>query len=112
MTLRRRRASGSGGDRARSSAEAFPHLRAFLGGYLHQDFLLDHPSAADALRAFLAEANAAERQALRDDWRAFRAAIEGASWRDVRDRFAELGGAWLPASRRALLGLFAEFDRP
>lgn len=112
MTLRRRRATGGGGERARSGADPFPHLRAFLGGYLHQDFLLDHTSAAEALRAFLTEADAAERQALRDDWRAFRTAVEGARWRDVRERFAELGGAWLPASRRALLSLFAEFDRP
>ncbi len=61
----------------------FPHLRAFLSGYLHQDFLLDHPTPAAALRAFLADANASGRRALRDDMQAFLAATEGASWRDA-----------------------------
>lgn len=94
-------------ERAAPRPAAFPHLRAFLSGYLHQDFLLDHPTPADALRAFLAEANASERQALRDDVRAFLAATDGASWRDALEAFVGLGGAWLPSNRRALFSLLA-----
>jgi hypothetical protein len=96
--------------RSATPLESFPHLRAFLSGYLHQDFLLDHRTPGDALRAFLAEASAAERRALRDDVRAFLAATGGAPWREALEAFLGLGGAWLPPSRRALVGLLAGVD--
>ena len=91
----------------RQAPGAFPHLRAFLSGYLHQDFLIDYASASDALRAFLAEANADERQALREEWGAFRDAMAHADWKEVRTLLAELGSAWRPVNRRALEQLFA-----
>lgn len=97
-------------ERAAPRPGVYPHLRAFLSGYLHQDFLLDHPTPADALRAFLAEASASERQAFRDDVRAFLSAIDGAGWRDALEAFAGLGGAWLPSSRRALISLLASVE--
>ncbi|MGE3507764.1 MAG: contact-dependent growth inhibition system immunity protein [Vicinamibacterales bacterium] len=90
------------------TADRFPHLAAFLSGYLHQDFVIDHRTPADALQAFLREADAAQRTALREEWRALAAEIEGLAWRDVRDTIAALGGAWRPASRAALLALFDE----
>lgn len=95
------------GERLAPRLGAFPHLQAFLSGYLHQDFLLDHSTPSDALRAFLMEANASERRALRDDVRGFLAATEGASWRDLLAAFVALGGAWLPPNRRALADLLA-----
>lgn len=98
------------GERTAPRLAAFPHLQAFLAGYLHQDFLLDHPTPTDALRTFLAEANATERRALRDDVRAFLAATDGASWRDLLAAFVALGGAWLPPNRRALIDLFADTE--
>ncbi|MGE3176592.1 MAG: hypothetical protein AB7O32_03910, partial [Vicinamibacterales bacterium] len=78
--------------------------------YLHQDFLLEHATPAEALRAFLGEASAAERRGLRADWQAFRRAIEEAGWEEVRGLMGALGGAWRPANRRALLGLFSALD--
>jgi hypothetical protein len=92
------------------SPDAFPHLQAFLSGYLHQDFLLEYPTPAEALQAFLGEASAAERRGLRADWQVFRRAIEEAGWEEVRGLIAGLGGAWCPANRRALLGLFSALD--
>lgn len=88
------------------SPERFPHLSAFLGGYLHQDFALDHKTPADALRAFLADANAQEREALQQDWRSFLDVSGGLPWRYLRVAFSRLGGAWQPGSRSALLALF------
>lgn len=88
------------------TADRFPHLAAFLSGYLHQDFMIVHRTPADALQAYLREADDAQRTALREEWRAFAAAIEGLGWREVRDSLAALGGAWRPASRAALLSLF------
>ena len=52
--------------------ERFPHLAAFLAGYLHQDFVLDHKTPAGALKAFLADAGPKDRAALVAD-RAMRA---------------------------------------
>lgn len=107
--IRARRAQ-SASDRASkpaaASPERFPHLSAFLSGYLHQDFTLDHKTPADALRAFLADANAEERDALRRDWRSFLDASGGLQWRYMRAAFSRLGGAWQPGSRSALLALF------
>jgi hypothetical protein len=93
------------------SPDRFPHLSAFLSGYLHQDFVLDHETPAAALAAFLSEAGAEERAALREEWRNFRAAVEGLLWRDARQAFAALGGAWRPRSRAALLGLFDALEQ-
>ena len=33
----------------------FPALEQFLGGYFHQDFLLDHATTDDAVAAFAKE---------------------------------------------------------
>ncbi len=95
---------------APDGSDRFPHLVAFLSGYLHQDFALDHRTPAAALAAFLADARADERVALRDEWRRFRAGTDGLQWREIRDRFAALGGAWRPPSRVTLFGLFAALE--
>ena len=86
--------------------ERFPHLAAFLAGYLHQDFVLDHKTPDGALEAFLADAGPDDRAALKQEWVAFRQAVEGMSLRELRQALSALGGAWRPASRAALLGLF------
>lgn len=90
--------------------ERFPHLAAFLAGYLHQDFVLDHQTPAGALKAFLNDAGPKDRTALAADWKAFRSAIEGAGWRETKEALAALGGAWRPDSRAALLALFAALE--
>jgi len=104
---RSRKVPSAGRERSATPLEPFPHLRGFLSGYLHQDFLLDHGTPGAALRAFLADASAAERKALREDVRAFLAATGATSWRETLQAFLGLGGAWLPPSCRALLSLLA-----
>lgn len=109
--VRKARARVRGATAAAPSPDRFPHLTAFLSGYLHQDFVLDHKTPAAALTAFLADAGADEREGLRAEWHDFKRAIEGRLWRDARDAFAVLGGAWRPGSRRALLDLFAALEK-
>jgi hypothetical protein len=46
------------------SRDDFPVLEQFLGGYFHQDFLLDYAAADDAIQAFVVgEAEATVRAA-------------------------------------------------
>jgi hypothetical protein len=92
------------------TAGALPHLSAFLSGYLHQDFLLEYDTPADALAGFLAECSPAERKGLAKDWRMFAAAVQGRRWPAVRTVFASLGGAWRPPSKAALDRLFSILD--
>lgn len=85
--------------------ELFPRLAEFAAGYLHQDFTLDHETPEQALRAFFDDANADERQALREELTRFREAASEATWADAREAFEALGGAWRPRSRAALEAL-------
>ena len=87
-----------------------PHLAAFLSGYLHEDFLLDHDTPEQALAEFLAVSTPAERRALAKDWRLFRASVESLPWPAVRQGLAAVGGAWRPPSRAALDRLFSMLD--
>ena len=109
-SLTRRSPSNASVTATAVNASALPHLSAFLSGYLHQDFFLDHPTPGAALRAFLDESSLAERRALQRDWSRFLEATHGWAWRDVRRAFADLGGAWLPASRAALAELFSAIN--
>lgn len=106
LRARRSKASSEAAAPTLPSPERFPHLSAFLSGYLHQDFTLDHKTPADALRAFLADANPEEREALRRDWRSFLDTSGALQWRYLRVAFSRLGGAWQPGSRSALVALF------
>jgi hypothetical protein len=83
----------------------FPHLRQFVGGYLHQDFVEEHGTPAAALEAFLRDADRDERAAFIAEAAAFLAEADGLAWSDVRAAFDALGGAWLPRSRAALSAL-------
>lgn len=86
-------------------ADEFPMLAQFAAGYLHEDFALEHKTAAGARDAFWRDASAAERKAFIEELERFRARWEAQPWSEVRAAFAALGGAWAPASRAALLGL-------
>ncbi|MBM3771597.1 MAG: hypothetical protein FJW27_10020 [Acidimicrobiia bacterium] len=106
IRARRAKASFEGAGGTVPSPGRFPHLSAFLAGYLHQDFTLYHKTPAEALRVFMTDASTEERNALRRDWRLFLDASDGLQWRDLRAAFSRLGGAWQPGSRSALLALF------
>lgn len=91
--------------------EEYPALSQFLAGYLHEDFVLDHKTPEGARDAFLKDANAKERSAVRKDLERFLADSNAETWSAVRTDFSGLGGSWAPKSRAALAS-FAEGFQP
>lgn len=81
-----------------------PQLQSLCGGYLHQDFAVEHGSAAAAVSAWLEAATVNEATELSSEWRSFLNATHGM---DVASRAralrAVVGGSWEPATA-------AEFD--
>ena len=91
--------------------EAFPHVVAFLRGYLHEDWALDHASAAEARDAFLDECTPEERRAFRRESARLARALSGVSLAESRRLITEvLGSAWRPATRLEVDDLFAAAD--
>lgn len=85
--------------------DTFPHLRQFVGGYLHEDFVHEHDTPTGARDAYLRDASRDERSAFRAEAAAFLEATDHLDWSEVRAAFGALGGAWLPRSRAALAAL-------
>jgi hypothetical protein len=79
----------------------WPHLASLFGGYLHQDFTVEHGSAPRAVQARLTEMRADEARELSGEWRRFLNVTSGmdaqARARALRDT---AGGAWAPGDQR------------
>ncbi len=86
-------------------ASRFPALRRVFEGYLHEDFLVEHGSAAAAVRAFTADASPSERRLFRDEARRFLAATSALEFGQVQRLVARLGSRWVPDSRAELEAL-------
>lgn len=86
-------------DAARGPAR-WPHLRALLDGYLHQDFVVEHGDAGQAVQAWLSDASRDEVISASSEWRSF---LNVTSGMDVAARARALrdlvGGAWDPDGR-------------
>ena len=82
---------------ARKSAAAdFPALREFFSGYLHQDFQDEYGSAAGAAKAFRNDASDSEIEAVRREWKAWRAGLDKTSADEIAQAARKLGAAWQP----------------
>jgi hypothetical protein len=92
---------------SRPHPRPYPHLEAFLGGYLHQDFAEEHGTLAGAVGAFQRDASQRERSALAREWLAFRTDHTRATLAVIRAALGRLGGAWTPRRTADL----AELDR-
>ena len=77
----------------------YPHLRQFFEGYLHEDFVQEHRSPQGALRAFEADASAAERRRFRAEAKRLLARVESEELDGIRELLARLGSRWAPRSR-------------
>jgi hypothetical protein len=88
-------------------APEYPQLRQFFEGYLHEDFVQEHRSPAGALRAFEADASAAELRRFRAEAKRLLALVESAELHDIRELLAKLGSAWAPRSRADVTKLLA-----
>jgi hypothetical protein len=96
----------------RRVADAYPELEALFCGYLHQDYPDTYGDVAGAIAAFRRDASAAERRAVKREWKAFRAATASFALRDVASLLtAGLGGAWAPRRRADLDALDAQLGR-
>ena len=86
--------------------EVFPALRAFLRGYLHQDFAAVHGSVRAAAEAFRADASPAERDQLVRELESLATIVSGQKARALRRSIAgEMGSGWMPKSREEILEL-------
>jgi hypothetical protein len=107
MTKVRRR-----GRRPALSAGDVPALAAFARAYLHQDVLVEHGSAAEAVRAFCHDAAPPERAALATDFaRLITAAADLPAAAITRWFHDDLGAAWAPDSFDDLVELGAAAAR-
>ena len=89
----------------------YPQLRQFFEGYLHEDFVQEHRTPEGALRAFEADANAAELRRFRAEAKRLLARVESAELDDIRELLAKLGSSWAPRSRAAVAKLLAAAAR-
>ena len=81
---------------AGKSTADFPALREFFSGYLHQDFQDEYGSAAGAGKAFRNDASETEIEAVRREWKAWRAGLDQASADEIAQAARKLGAAWQP----------------
>jgi hypothetical protein len=79
-------------------SEKLEALRQFFSGYLHQDFRDEYDSAVDAAKDFCADASPEDIEALRADWKKWRAATQRLPLPEIQASMRELGAAWLPQS--------------
>jgi hypothetical protein len=86
--------------------DLFPALRAFLRGYLHQDFKAVHGSMRAAAEAFLADASADERDQLVRELESLMEIVSTRKTRSLRGFIADdMGSGWMPKSREEILEL-------
>jgi hypothetical protein len=83
--------------KAHFDPDNFSALQDFFGGYLHEDFVEEYGSAAEALKAFLADASGDEIQNVKDEWLRFRAALKNQPFAETQTAVRRLGAAWQPA---------------
>jgi CdiI immunity protein len=96
------------------SAAAFPALRSFLRGYLHEDMAAESGSVGEAVRQFCEDADADERRAVADEWTRFVAQTRGWPLEAINQALTErLGSGSLleEADLETVSSRFREFAR-
>jgi hypothetical protein len=88
--------------RTAKSKPEFPALRDFFSGYLHQDFQDEYGSAADAAKAFCADASDEEIATVRKEWKTWRSHLGNAPIERAASSLRSLGAAWQPQAREDL----------
>jgi hypothetical protein len=86
--------------------DVFPALRAFLRGYLHQDFTAVHGSVRAAAEAFRADASVDERDQLVRELETLVETLSKQKTRSIRGFITDgMGSGWMPRSREEILEL-------
>ena len=107
MSKRTRREPGP----RRLSRDAFPALRSFLRGYLHQDFEAVHGSFRAAADAFRADASPDERDQLAQELEALATLAANLPALPLRQFIEDLGSGWVPKSREEIQELLAAINQ-
>lgn len=95
------------------SAADYPVFRQFARGYLHEDYLVEHGSAARARQAFVDEASPRERRAFARECGRLDGHLAALPLRDVRRILAEtFGCAWNPRSRHEVSQILGTANGP
>lgn len=94
----------------RVKAADFPELQRVFSAYLHEDFLEEYETPANALRAFEQDANAAERRRFRAEAARFLELAKSLEMKKVRALLSQLGSRWNPPSRDALIAWLSALD--
>ena len=84
------------------NAAAFPCLREFFSGYLHEDFTDEYGSPAGAARAFFGDASLEEAATAREEWQKLRQFLVGRPLPEVHAALNKLGAAWQPVDAEEL----------
>jgi hypothetical protein len=90
-------------------AAAFPELSQVLQGYLHEDFVIEHGSAHDAIAAYKADASTEERARFGREAVRFIRMVRGTRISAIRRILArEFRSAWEPRSVAELRGVLCD----
>ena len=92
---------------SRFNRAAFPHLAAFMRGYMHEDFAREHRTALAAAKRFLTDASEDERMEVAGDAARFSLLTARLSLEEIRPQIDGLGGAWNPRTRPEIDRVFA-----
>jgi thermostable 8-oxoguanine DNA glycosylase len=84
------------------SREAFPALRGFLRGYLHQDFERVYGSLRAAAEAFRADASETDREELIRELDTLATLAAAVPARALRQFIEELGSGWMLTSKEEI----------
>ncbi len=97
------------------SAAAFPALRQFLRGYLHQDWQDEYDAPAKAAQQFCEDVNGDERQHVAQEWMAFCQQTKNLSLPTIATLLSDkLGSSWhlkSPDDLAAISTVFQPFAR-
>jgi hypothetical protein len=99
--------------KAAAARQRFPAIEAFADAYLNQDVHEVYGGPLKAADAFLADANAEDVRALRDEWAAFHAALPRGASADRLARFQHAFAAgWTPSRFSQVAAVFARVSAP
>lgn len=91
----------------------YPALRAFMHGYLHEDYADEYGSAVEAVHEFRSDADDDEFNNVLNEWRNFIQQVKTQALPVIQKKIHdELGGGWRPASLADVQAVTKAFEHP
>ncbi len=96
-----------------ASPKEFPALRAFMHGYLHEDYVDEYGSAVEAVHEFRSDAADDEFNDVLKEWKQFFQNAKTQSLSAIQKKIHdEFGGGWRPASLADVQAVTHAFEHP